>query len=356
MNRTQNIVFLTAIFAVLSLVACRKPNNSRTTNDPYVPVNPNGQPPVNYPGSGAASATLKSLFNDLRSTPQTLTTTAGVSSTLYGTKGTRITFYPNSFKDASGNIITSGTIVIKLTEMLTPGAMIAENATTQTTTGDILRSGGQVKIEASKDGQAVYANKYSLSFKQPAASYQPMDLYFGDRNNNDSAVLWRPLDTASTGGTGTTATGTTTDSTTGGGGGTGGFSTPFYVFDSCTDFIYVNCDKLNSIPGPRTNIHFVMPDTTFNANNSTIYLIFNDINSVATVRRESYETSTKSFNLKYYTLPIGYTMTVITLCKKADGKYYFSEQNGLTITDAMSVNVTMTERTLDFIKTRLGEL
>ena len=153
MNRTQNIVFLTAIFAVLSLVACRKPNNSRTTNDPYVPVNPNGQPPVNYPGSGATSATLKSLFNDLRSTPQTLTTTAGVSSTLYGTKGTRITFYPNSFKDASGNIITSGNIVIKLTEMLTPGAMIAENATTQTTDGDILRSGGQVKIEASKDGQ-----------------------------------------------------------------------------------------------------------------------------------------------------------------------------------------------------------
>jgi len=354
MNRTQNVLLLTGIFAVLSLTACRKPNNSRTANDPYVPANPNGQPPVTYPGSGAASATLRSLFKELRSTPQTLTTTAGISSTIYGTKGTRITFYPNSFKDASGNIITSGTIVIKLTEMLTPGAMIADNATTQTTTGDILRSGGQVKIEASKDGQAVYANKYSISFKQPVPSSQPMDLYFGNRNNSDSVVQWRPIDTTTTGATGTIATGTTTDSTAGGGG--GGSSSSYYIFDSCTDFIYINCDRLYSVPGPRTDVHFVMPDTSFNTYNTTIYLIFSDLNSVARVDPYYYEKSTKSFSLKYYTLPVGYTMTVITLCKKTNGTYYFSEQNGLTITDAMSINIPMTEKTLDFIKTRLGEL
>ncbi len=349
MKRTQNVLLLTGIFAVLSLTACRKPNNSRSANDPYTPVNPNGQPPTNYPGTGAASATLRSLFKELRSTPQTLTTTAGISSTIYGIKGTRITFYPNSFKDASGNIITSGTIVIKLTEMLTPGAMIAENATTQTTTGDILRSGGQVKIEASKDGQAVYANKYSLSFKQPAASYQPMDLYFGDRNNKDSAVLWKPLVPSSGGGTGTTATATMPI-------GSGTDTSHLYVFDSCTDFNYVNCDWFSGITGAKTNIHFVMPDTSFNENYTQIFLVFNDLNSVARVNGSTYEKATNSFNLGAYTLPVGYYITVITLSKNAAGKYYFSEQNGLTITDAMSINVTMTERTLDYIKTRLGEL
>ncbi len=349
MNRTLNIVLLTSIFALLSLAACRKPNNSRTTNDPYVPVNPNGQPPVTYPGSGAASATLRSLFNDLRSTPQTLTTTAGINSTVYGSKGTRITFYPNSFKDASGNVITSGNIVIKLTEMLTPGAMIAEKATTQTTTGAMLHSGGQVKIEASKDGQAVYANKYSISFKQPTASTQPMDLYFGNRNNTDSIVSWRPLDTTSTGGTGTTTTGTTTDSSSSGG------SSTYYVFDSCTDFNYINCDRFMGLPGAKTNIHFVMPDTSFNSSNTMVFVVYTAINSV--YNPWSYTASSNSFDLGgSFIAPVGYNINVITLCKKTNGTYYFSEQNGLTITDAMSINVTMTERTLDYIKTRLGEL
>ncbi len=354
MKRTQNVLLLTGIFAVLSLAACRKPNNNRSTNDPYTPVNPNGQPPTNYPGTGAASATLRSLFKELRSTPQTLTTTAGISSTIYGTKGTRITFYPNSFKDASGNIITSGNIVIKLTEMLTPGAMIAENATTQTTTGDILRSGGQVKIEASKDGQAVYANKYSLSIKQPAASYQPMDLYFGDRNNSDSAVLWKPLVPSSGGGIGTTATGTVTGITPGG---SPLDSSHYYIFDSCTDFHFLNFDKFFYYTGAKTNIHFVMPDTSFNPFYAQIFIVFPDLNSVVRVGPITYENATKSFNLgPDISFPIGYVMNVITVSKKENGKFYFSEQNGLTITDAMSIDIPMTERSLEYIKTRLGAL
>jgi hypothetical protein len=230
--------------------------------------------------------------------------------------------------------------------------MIAENATTQTTTGDVLRSGGQVKIEASKDGQAVYANKYSIGFKQPVASYQPMDLYFGDRNNADSAVLWKPLVPSTGGEPGTAATGTIPGVTPGG---SVTDTSHFYVFDSCTDFLYINCDRFNSYTGAKTNINFVMPDTSFNEFHTQIFIVFSELNSVARVA--NYIKATKSFSLApHYTLPVGYIINVIAISKKDDGKYYFSEQNGLTITDAMSIDIPMTERSLDYIKTRLGEL
>ena len=181
-----------------------------------------------------------------------------------------------------------------------------------------------------------------------------MDLYFGDRNNNDSAVLWNPLVPSSGGGTGTAATGTVTGITPGG---SALDSSHYYIFDSCTDFLFLNCDKFSNYTGAKTNIHFVMPDTSFNPFYAQIFIVFPDLNSVVRVGPITYENATKSFNLgPYVSLPIGYVMNVITVSKKENGKYYFSEQNGLTITDAMSIDIPMTERSLEYIKTRLGAL
>lgn len=355
MKQITQLLSISLVTATLLLASCTNPDNKRTPDTSFNP-GINTSPPPTY--QGGVKIPAYTLFAELRSTPQVYCITAGIPQTVTGTKGTKLMFYPNSFKYANGNIVTDGTVCIELVEMLTPGAMIANMATTQTTDNQLLHSGGQVYINATKNGEKLYANKYGIAYPQPAASTVPMNLYYGNRNNEDSIVLWRPLDPATSSGTGTTATETITDTSGGGGGGTsgGGFSTlPFYIFDSCTDFKYINCDKLNSVPGPSTDIHFVMPDTTFNAYTTTIYMIFSDINSVASVGY-FYENATKSFSLKYYTLPIGYTMTVVTLCKKDDGKYYFSEQTGLTITDAMSIDIPMTERSLDYIKTRLGAL
>ena len=73
---------------------------------------------------------LNQLFSGLRSTPQNFTVTAGRDTTIYGTNNTLLHFYTNSFKDAGGNIIQSGTVYIQLIEMYKPGDMICNRATT----------------------------------------------------------------------------------------------------------------------------------------------------------------------------------------------------------------------------------
>src|ERR1700748_2152124 len=76
--------------------------------------------------------TIQSMFQQLAETPQSFTVTAGTSQTITGARGTVIRFNPQSFKDASGNIIASGSINIKLTEAYTPGQMIMNGVTTTT--------------------------------------------------------------------------------------------------------------------------------------------------------------------------------------------------------------------------------
>ncbi len=57
-------------------------------------------------------------------------------------------FNPQSFKDGSGNIISSGMVTVELTEMYTPGAMIANRVSTSTAMHRRLTSGGSVNIKA----------------------------------------------------------------------------------------------------------------------------------------------------------------------------------------------------------------
>lgn len=351
MKQITQLLSLSLVTATLLLASCTKPDNKRTPDTSFNP-GINTSPPPTY--QGGVKIPAYTLFAELRSTPQVYCITAGIPQTVTGTKGTKLMFYPNSFKYANGNIVTDGTVCIELVEMLTPGAMIANMATTQTTDNQLLHSGGQVYINATKNGEKLYANKYGIAYPQPAASTVPMNLYYGNRNNEDSIVLWRPLDPATTGGIGTRLgstffdTGIAPSSPT-------SLDSNYYFFQSCTNFAYVNCDVLLYLTVPKTNIHFILPDSSFNNGNTLIFTHITNINSVHVPL--FYSKATNTFDLgSTSAIPVGYNINVLALCKKTDGTYYFSEQTGLTITDAMSINIPMTERSLDYIKTRLGAL
>jgi hypothetical protein len=224
------IVFVALIVAVAG--ACSKKYNNPNNVEPNV-VNPFGGPP----GSLTPGSQLNKLFKDLRSVPERQCVTAGVSQTVTFKKGTKLIFYPNSFKDKAGNIITSGTVCLEVTEMYKPGDMIANRATTMSDEG-ILQSGGQVYIKATKNGEEVFANKYGIAYLQPAPSEQPMNLYYGDRSNSDSLVIWTSAN-ISLAGTSTTKTTKTSDSV-----GLGYLYPMHYVFDSCSKLQFINCDRL----------------------------------------------------------------------------------------------------------------
>jgi hypothetical protein len=284
---------------------------------------------------------LNALFAEFRSTPQSFTVTAGTNQTITGAEGTVLTFYPHSFKDAQGNIITSGTISIKLIEMYKPGAMIANRATT-TNNGKLLISGGQVNIKATKNGQEVFANSYGIAFPQQYPSNQPMALYYGNTDNPDSLTTWTIADTLLNG---TTTNGTTNDS----------FNN-YYVneFDSCTNFNWINCDYFYNVQGPLTNISVVMPDTNFNASNTQVFIVFPSINSVTNVSVYNAGTSTFSLGMNYE-IPVGMTIHIVAITNN-NGQYYYFEDAWLTSTANMSVTTTMTPQTQAYIFTQLSQL
>lgn len=343
-----NYRLLVGAAALIALAgACSKKYKQPDTVEPNV-VNPFGGPP----GSLTPGSQLNKLFKDLRSVPERQCVTAGVAQTVTFKKGTKLTFYPNSFKDAAGKIIANGTVCLEVIEMYKPGEMIANRATT--TSGEVmLQSGGQVYINATMDGQKVYANKYGIAFKQPAASIQPMALYFGNTNNSDSVATW---DTGSTA-MGMIVTGTVTDTvdtsdTSGSGGGGAGSFTPvyYYQFDTCISFNWINCDyPWNKYP--RTNVNIKCTDTGFSYNNTQAFLVFPEINGVMKLR---FSFTSNGMSTSTHSIPTGVKGHLIIAACKYD-RYYYSEIRDFTVTENIELNTTLQHKSLGYIQSKLGE-
>ena len=293
------------------------------------------------PTSGPTTTWTSSLHY----TPQTFAITAGRDTIVMGKDSTVLHFYPNSFMTSTGNIITTGSINIQLIEMYSPGAMIANGATTATTDGSLLNSGGQVYIKASMNGQEVFANKYGLGFRQPGSSTTPMEIFYGSTGNADSAVKWTVSDTTKTG---TTAAGTSTDSsasTT-----TNPHPNFMYIFDSCTSFSWINCDQFSG-NGAQDKIFFQVPDATYTSANTIVFFVLPGTNSV---EKGEYSGDGK-FLIAHIAGNVAYKAVGIT---NKNNSYYYWEQTGTTTNDhsVITVPMAMAPETLGDIITRLHGL
>lgn len=315
----------------LSMNACK------VDNDP-IPVNP----------AQVGNLPINKLYESLKGQAQNFTVTAGVSQTITGAKGTMITFNPQSFKDNSGAIITSGNIRIELTEALTPGQMIMNRVSTVTDANNLLQSGGCINIVATLNQQPVLAGNYKISFKQPAANAQPMTLFNGivSTGQNTGAVIWSN-DTSNT------VSGTTNINNTQGPDSVGGFS--YYVFDSCTDFNWVNCDYFYSSPDPKTDINVVMPDGTYNDSTTSVMIVFPTLNMVAPMHHYDATTHTFNFGVSNYFLPVGINIKVVVMGVKND-VYFFELKPNITVTNGLTINAVPANTTLSNIQTTLSGL
>lgn len=288
---------------------------------------------------------LGQLFSSLRVVPQTLMVQAGQYTKVHGANGTLLSFYPGSFKDAAGNVINSGTVQIELVELYRPGYMIRQRAGT-TVDGQLLQSGGQVKITAAMNSQPVYASKYGIGFKQTAASVQPMSLYYGNTANADSIVNWTQASPAT--GNNVQQTAVITDSVNGFG--------DYYMFDTCTSFQWVNCDRI-AIENPQaqlTNVLLNTGDTSLNCNNTSIYIVFPAYNCVSYF--DQYDNTNRVFRLsQHFYLPVGVSMTIVAMSNK-NGSYYYASQSNVTVTANMSLNLAMEPQSLAYITNALLNL
>ena len=116
MRKFTRILTLLLLSAAALVSSCNKESNS------------GGVPPPKDTSNTALI--LSNMFAGTRTmTPeQTLEVNAGVTQVVRGLMNTKLTFYPNSFKDKNGNIITTGQIDIKLREMYRPGQVIANRS------------------------------------------------------------------------------------------------------------------------------------------------------------------------------------------------------------------------------------
>lgn len=296
------------------------------------------------------SGDVAKMFAGMKDATQKFKINAGGTVLLKGSGGTAIKFYPNSFKDANGNIITSGEVDIELDEAVTPGDMILNGAGTMGQDG-LLQSGGEVKITATQNGQQLRANNYALAFKQKSGSTTPMQLFFSSQNGG--GMTWSGN---------SNATGAATEATTS----SSEFGDFVYLFDSVKSFNWVNCDRYLTITDSNRVCKVILPDNTFVPNmyggaqtisNTIVYIYLHETNSML-MFIGIYNKSANSIELKYFgrpvNLPLNMRYTILATADK-NGEPYFGSVTG-TITADMNINLPMEKATKEAIKARLKAL
>ncbi len=301
---------------------------------------------------------LNEYFAGLKSTPQKFTVQAGRDTVVYGASGTVFHFYTNSFKDGvTGAILASGTISLELIEMYKPGEMIANRSPT-TEDNMPLQSSGEVSIAASCNGKTVVANVYGIAFKKVGPDAQQMQLYYQGAINKDSSINWKKSDTSKPGRTATASDSLTIRTYNGGSVKLYDFYYLHYLFDSCTSFGTVNCDRspadLWGVDVKLTTVHVNLGDLAFNGSNTQVYFAYPSDNIVVGLYcYQNGKTTFGSPELKPM-FPIGRPYKVVVLSFK-NNRYYYMEQSG-TITENMEIGIMPVEETLGNIRTRMAAM
>ena len=133
-------------------------------------------------------STLTGLLKNIAPPMQSFSVSSGQTKTIVGEKGTKVTFYSNSFKKKDGTILSSGQINIVLQEMLTGPEMILAGKTT-TSNGRLLVSGGQIFIKAYLGNEELLINKSARPIVEiPTNSNDNMKLFIGNIKANDSII------------------------------------------------------------------------------------------------------------------------------------------------------------------------
>ncbi len=338
MNRHRHILVVISSFLLL-LASCSKPDYRDS-----VLINTNDRTDVN------------TLFHSLRSTPEVFTVTAGTYSEVRLSKGTRFRFYPHSFKDNSGNILTSGTVRLSVIEMYSTGSALA-NRSVGLSGNQLLNNTGQVYVTATMDGVEIGVTKYGIDFYSPVHSGMPMGLYYGVTDYSDSLVRWMRVGNTA----GTAVNATTLDSmsvvvidTLGTGVGTVNIYRNYNQFDSCGALHWVSSQYPATVTTGLTDISVIPADTLFNSSNTAVFVVFPDYHMAVPV--SNYDSHTHIFSMAVgYNIPLESRIDVVTIGHK-NGLLYYSSQNNVTLTQGMVFSPVMTAHTVTEVLNLLATL
>lgn len=279
---------------------------------------------------------ISELHTELKYTPQVFQVSAGTNATITANKGTRLRFKPGSFKDGNGNVITSGEVTVSLIETPKAKDMLRNSVVTLTQNGGLLQSGGSINIQASQNNQPVQAGEYGLDFKQDEPSTTPMQIFTGNENSGEMQN-WNNQPQNS-------AQGTSIDS-----------AGIYYTFDNLSTFNWINCDQFYNDPNPQTNIDIDVTGQDFKLGEVGGFIILPDINANTLMIPIDANKSTLLGIGASYQLPTGLKAHFIVLGIHND-KYYYGQLKNQTITTGFSRSITVSEKSLDELKSLIDAL
>ena len=197
----------------------------------------------------------------------------------------------------------TGKIDIEILFLKTKGELIANDKPT-TSGGKLLISGGVVKIMASQSGQEVkIASGKSLKIRFKNASPDPNMRFFEGKTDGRFKFDWVQI--IGTGSQNIANVTTWADST---------LNRENRGYEIVTDrFGWINCDKFSDDQNLTNKFSVALPDT-FTNRNTSVYIVFKDINSVVKLEGNP---STKQFSIPngYKGIPIGRNVIVVSTSK-----------------------------------------
>ncbi|SFD57895.1 hypothetical protein SAMN05518672_102481 [Chitinophaga sp. CF118] len=257
---------------------------------------------------------------------QTFTGSAATGFVVTGEKGTKITFRPNSFKDSLTGALVTGTVTIKLTEVLSKKDILLSGPMTEAN-GQLLISGGEINVRATADGRALVPGDSAIEVKVPQVMRAgDMNLFVQaprkvDNNGGvpvDYPNTWVPAPYAPF-----------------------GMGDNSYVFN-LPAFTWVNCDRFYQDPAPKTTIT-VSPD--FQDSDSLtglqVMIVFSDITTVITL---PFNYQLLQFQSYLNSLPVGKEGELVIIGKDENGYIEFGTQH-ITIAADMHIDIPIARST-----------
>lgn len=304
--------------SVLLFTSCKK-------NEQVLDPNISGNSTV----SNQLSEMFKSNENDIK---QNFSINTQYWQSINSVKGTRIDFEPNSFETKNGQSVT-GNVEIELVEIFDKANMVLLNKSTngKLSTGETstLVSGGQVKVNAYKDGEELVLKEgkayyVTVSSANTGALDYDMKLFEGVVGDGEDIEWFEEEDTINA----------REDS-----------SGSNYSW-SDSSFGWTNIDKFYSDPRPKTEIYVEVPEG-YDDSNCEVFLSY-DGEPTALSSLDIYDETTKKFTEHYGLMPVGLDVHFIFVTEK-DGKIVAKIQ-GATITNN---HIETIESPTEFTKTQL---
>ena len=270
----------------------------------------------------------------------TVNTTDGTN-TITGQNGTILTFSENTFSDIDGNLY-SGNVKIEMIETQDKKDMLLMNRPTVANGGELLVSGGIVYVNVTTPGgsQLSINDNKPITARIPATGFNNM-YYFRGSEGLNGQFSWAEDPTMGVN-TNTIVTDTANEQ---------GFT---FAYDFQIDSIgWINCDYFGGWPD-LTPVEIWLtdtanvPDTTYNNNNTAVFVYYHSINSVGQAVSMNWTSNGIAMMggiFFAYQSPVGENVSFIVISEVTSGNYYY------TIVPTPPTPLALTNNHIEYIPT-----